>query len=166
LRRPAHLTIVGSGEGEAELRALVHSLGIAAHVTFAGVLTKSEAAKALAQSDVLLAPSVVDQNGDRESGLIVVKEASACRTVPIGTLHGGIPEIIDEGETGFLVPERDAEQMAERLTRVLNDDALRARLGDAARRKMEREYDVAAKVRLLEGFYDEARHRYAALHKG
>jgi glycosyltransferase involved in cell wall biosynthesis len=60
------LTIVGSGGGEAALRALVNELGVAANVTFAGVLKKEEVATELSRSDVLLAPSVVDRNGDKQ----------------------------------------------------------------------------------------------------
>jgi colanic acid/amylovoran biosynthesis glycosyltransferase len=92
----------------------------------------------------------------------VVKEASASHVVPIGTRHGGIPEIIDDGETGYLVPERDIEAMAARLVTVANDAGLRARLGMAARHKMERQYDIAAQVRLLEQHYDTARARFSA----
>jgi glycosyltransferase involved in cell wall biosynthesis len=110
----------------------------------------------------VLAQCVVDAHGDRESGLIVVKEASASHVVPIGTYHGGIPEIIDDGETGFLVLERDVERMSARLATVLNDPALRQRLGNAARLKMEREYDIRRQVALLEGFYDQARARFSA----
>lgn len=161
-----HLTIVGSGDGEATLRALVTQLGIDANVTFAGVLKKAEVAAELTRSDVLLAPSVVDANGDRESGLIVVKEASASHVVPIGTLHGGIPEIIDDGETGYLVPERDVEAMGARLVTVLSDAALRQRLASAGRAKMERQYDVRHRVAALEDFYDEARSRYRASRQG
>jgi colanic acid/amylovoran biosynthesis glycosyltransferase len=99
----------------------------------------------------------VDRHGNRESGLIVVKEASACATVPIGTRHGGIPEIIDDGVTGFLVAERDVGSLADRLRRLVTDPALRERLGAAAREKMCREYDNTARVRALEALYDEAR---------
>jgi colanic acid/amylovoran biosynthesis glycosyltransferase len=166
VKTPVRLTIVGSGDGESELRGWVTRLNIASHVTFAGVLTKADVARELSRSDVLLAPSVVDANGDRESGLIVVKEASASHVVPIGTRHGGIPEIIDDGETGYLVPERDVDAMAARLVTLLNDPALRARLAVAARHKMERQYDIAAQVRLLEQHYDTARARFAHAHAG
>lgn len=160
------LTIVGGGDGEAKLRELVTSLGVEGTVTFAGVLKKDQVAAELSRSDVLLAPSVVDSNGDRESGLIVVKEASASHVVPIGTRHGGIPEIIDDGETGYLVPERDVEAMAARLVTVLNDADLRRRLATAARTKMERQYDIRQQVRLLEGFYDQARERHRSERPG
>jgi glycosyltransferase involved in cell wall biosynthesis len=159
---PAKLTLVGSGEREASLRVEARRLGIEANVDFAGVLRKHEVAERLSRAHVLLAPSVVGRGGNRESGLIVVKEASACRAVPIGTHHGGIPEIIDDGETGFLVPERDAEAMGDRLALLLRDRELRERLGAAARSKMEREYDNVERVEALEALYDEARRSYAA----
>ncbi len=156
------LTIVGQGRQESDLRRLAATLGVADRVTFAGQLPPDEVARQLAASHVLLAPSMVDRWGNRESGLIVVKEASACETVPIGTRHGGIPEIIDDGETGFLVPERDVAAMANRLRQLARDPSLRDRLGHAARAKMAREYDNRACVRALEQRYDEVRAGYQA----
>jgi colanic acid/amylovoran biosynthesis glycosyltransferase len=155
-RTPAKLTLVGSGEREPLLRAEVQRLGLEQRVEFAGVLRKAELAARLSRAHVLLAPSVVARDGNRESGLIVVKEASACQTVPIGSLHGGIPESIDDGETGFLVPERDEPALAERLAQLIDDAALRQRLGRAARLKMEREYDNRQRVEALEALYDDA----------
>ena len=157
----ARLTIVGQGRLEGALRALARSLDIAERVTFTGPLPPAQVAALLGQSDVLLAPSIVDRRGHRESGLIVVKEASASQCVPIGTLHGGIPEIIDDEQTGYLVPERDVAQLADRLAQLLADPGLRDRLGRAARAKMEREYDNRACVARLEGHYDDA----IALHR-
>ncbi len=156
----AHLTVVGGGERESRLRALVGSLGIGGQVDFTGPLTNREVAERLQTSDILLAPSVVAADGDRESGLVVAKEASASEVVPVGARHGGIPEIIDDGVTGFLVPERDVEAMSARLSRLLADAQLRVEMGKAAREKMEREYDNRVRVAALEGFYDEARERY------
>jgi colanic acid/amylovoran biosynthesis glycosyltransferase len=88
---------------------------------------------------------------------LTVKEASASGVVPIGTRHGGIPEIIDDGVTGYLVAERDVTALASRLAQVLDDPELRHRLGRAAREKMERTFDIRLRVAALEDFYDEAR---------
>jgi colanic acid/amylovoran biosynthesis glycosyltransferase len=156
------LTLVGDGPEGPRLRRLAADLGVAARVEFTGPLAPERVAERLRASHVLLAPSVVDRQGNRESGLIVVKEASACATVPIGTRHGGIPEIIEDGETGYLVAERDVTALADRLRRLVRDPALRARLGTAGRAKMQRDYDNPARVRALEELYDEARARYAA----
>ena len=77
--------------------------GCAGRVRFAGVLCHADVLEHMAEADLLIAPSVIAKDGDRESGLVVVKEAAA-RSVPtIGTRHGGIPEIIDDERTGFLV---------------------------------------------------------------
>jgi colanic acid/amylovoran biosynthesis glycosyltransferase len=156
------LTLVGDGPEAGRLRRLAEALHVRDRVTFTGPLSPEQVADRLRTSHVLLAPSVVDRHGNRESGLIVVKEASACATVPIGTRHGGIPEIIEDAVTGYLVAEHDLTALADRLRRVLRDPALRDRLGAAAREKMRREYDNPARVRALEDLYDEARARHAA----
>jgi colanic acid/amylovoran biosynthesis glycosyltransferase len=152
----AELVIVGGGEREPQLRNLVRELAIEAHVTFAGVLPSREVAALLSESDVLMAPSVIGADGDRESGVIAVKEASASELAVLGTYHGGIPEIIDDEITGFLVPERDVASLAERLYTLLMDRPLCQRLGRAGRAKMEREYDLKRQVDELEARYDEA----------
>jgi glycosyltransferase involved in cell wall biosynthesis len=153
-RGRGQLVIVGDGELESVLQAAAREEGVAEHVRFAGALPHEEVAGLLAVADVLLAPSVTTANGDRESGVIVVKEASASGAVPIGTWHGGLPEIIEDGRTGFLVPERDVAALAARLDQVLADPALRRRLADAARAKMLAEYDNRVRVAALEDAYD------------
>jgi glycosyltransferase involved in cell wall biosynthesis len=152
----ARLTLIGGGELEGKYRALAKSLGIASRVVFAGMLESRLVAERLRESDVLLAPSVVAGGGNRESGLLSVKEASASCVVPIGTLHGGIPEIIDDGVTGFLVPERDVTALADRLRLLLSDPELRRKMAIRARHKMQAEYDNRVSVERLETRYDDA----------
>ncbi len=148
-------TIFGGGPLESRLRAVVDELSLQDDVVFAGTATQAELAARLSTADVLLAPSVTASDGDRESGLIVIKEASASGTVPVGTWHGGLPEIIDDSQTGFLIPERAPSALADRLMALENPE-LRARLSSAAREKMIREYDVQKRVAALEDLYDEA----------
>ncbi len=151
-----HLTIAGDGELRAQLTAAVHEAGLAAHVTFAGPLPHTEIAALLARADVLMAPSVTTIDGDRESGTIAVKEASAAGAVPLGTWHGGMPEIVDDGLTGFLVAERDVAGLSRRLHQLLADPALRQRMRAAGRAKMAAEYDIKVRNVALEASYDEA----------
>jgi len=151
----ARLTIAGEGERKGALERLARELGVADSVRFIGAQTHEQVAQLMAQASVLLAPSVVAKDGNRESGLIVVKEASASGTVPIGTLHGGIPDSIENESTGYLVPERDVELMADGLVRLLGDEALRSRFALAGRRKMESEFDNRKLVAELEDIYDE-----------
>jgi colanic acid/amylovoran biosynthesis glycosyltransferase len=156
------LTIVGNGPLAGLLRELVAELGLTSRVEFTGALAPAELRARLGNADILLAPSVVAANGDRESGVIVVKEACACGVVPVGTRHGGIPEIIDDEVTGYLVPERDVDALADRLSRLASDRDLRRRMATAGRAKMEREYDNRQRVQALAEYYDAARRMHAS----
>jgi len=158
LRRGARgeLLLVGGGEREPRLRALIDELALGDSVRLLGVLPSGEVARLLATSDVVMAPSVVGIDGNRESGVIALKEGSAAGCAVLGTYHGGIPEIIEDGVTGYLVPERDVRTLAERLHRLLVDRTLVTRMGLAGRVKMEREYDLTKQVAELEQRYDEA----------
>ncbi len=160
----AELLIVGGGEYEARLRAVVEELGIAPNVHFQGVLASEQIATLLSESDVLMAPSVVAADGDRESGVIALKEASASGAAVLGTYHGGIPEIIEDGVTGFLVPERHYELLGVRLHALLSDRERAREMGQAGRAKMEREYDLTTQVAELETRYDEAVAMFGASH--
>jgi len=147
--------IAGDGPLRGRYDRLIAALALGGSVELPGALPHENIRALLAAAAVVLAPSVVARTGDRESGLMVAKEASACAKPVIGTRHGGIPEIIDDGVTGYLVAERDAEALGERLRAILQNPALGRRLGAAARSKMEREYDIARQVRDLEAIYDD-----------
>lgn len=160
------LVLVGDGEWRARLHDAVRDEGMEGHVTFAGALPHERLAALLGTAEALLAPSVTTVDGDRESGTLVVKEASAAGAIPIVTWHGGHPEIVEEGRTGFLVPERRVDELAARLEQVLGDAALRARLRQAGRVKMLAQYDNRARVAALEQAYDEAVARFTTLGAG
>ena len=87
----------------------------------------------------------------------MIVEAAASALPVVGTDHSGIPEAIVEGETGFIVPERDAEALAARLVTILASRELRDRMGAAARALAEQRFDFARQMRRLEEIYDEVR---------
>ena len=156
--RDVRLVLLGDGGQEPRIRALAAELGVTDRVEFAGSVPHKEVARRLARTDIVLAPSVTAANGDRESGILVLKEAGASSLPVVGTWHGGLPEIIDDGVTGFLVPERSVDRLAERLDQLATDGDLRSRMGAAGRRKMEVEYDLHTQVRRdLAGHYDAVR---------
>lgn len=155
--REARLTIAGGGEREGELRRFVAEAGLEERVTFAGVLAQEEVAALLRAADVLLAPSVVARDHDREGSPITIREASASEVPVLSTVHAGIPQLVADGETGFLVPERNVPALAERLIALLDDPALRREMGRAGRAKMAREFDLFAQVAELERHYDAVR---------
>jgi glycosyltransferase involved in cell wall biosynthesis len=152
----AVLQIIGDGPNRAALESLIAEQRLGDRVQLLGVMPHTKVFDTIDAADVLMAPSHVDAAGNRESGLLVIKEAAARGLPAVGTLHGGIPEIIDDGVTGFLVPERDVAALADRLGRLVADAELRQTMGIAARAKMEREYDIVQRVRALEDHYDAA----------
>jgi glycosyltransferase involved in cell wall biosynthesis len=158
----ATLTIAGDGPLGQDLRSLVRQLNVERQVSFLGSVPHARVAEILATADVLLAPSVVAADGDRDSGLLSAKEASACGCIPIATRHGGIPTIVDHGVTGFLVAERDVAGMTEHLAELSADTQRRAAMGQAARDKMCREFELHGSVQRLERHYDDAIRRYAS----
>lgn len=153
----AHLTFVGGGELKPRCEELVSDLGIQQNVTFSGILTPQQVADSLASSDIALVPSVVAHNHDREGSPTVAKEASASGVPIIGTYHAGIPEMVEDGKTGILVPERRVDALADALITLLRDADLREQYGRAAREKMEREFNLNDRVRALELIYDRVR---------
>ena len=159
------LTCIGDGECKDECVRFVKSHDLEQHVRFLSNLPQNEVFEEMQKSEVLLCPSLVARNGDRESGILVAKEASA-RCVPvIGTYHGGIPEIIDDGKTGFIVQERDAHAIAQKLDLILSNPQLECDLGMAARKKMETEYRCEDRIDALEQHYDEVIAEFRAKHK-
>ncbi len=156
----ASLAIAGSGPLEKNLRDLVRSLDIEARVRFLGALPHAAVAELLSHSDILLAPSAVASDGDRDSGLMSVKEASASECIPIATRHGGIPSIIDDGVTGYLVAEHDIATLAGHLVALARNADARRAMGRAAREKMARQFELRSSVRELESYYDETIRRH------
>ncbi|MFO7691738.1 MAG: glycosyltransferase family 4 protein [Vicinamibacterales bacterium] len=127
------LVIGGGGDLEAELRARAVERGIAARVSFPGVLTQDAVAACLAGADIAVMPSVRDDAGNVDGLPNTVMEALASGTALIATRVGGIPSVIEHGRTGWLVAERDAGALEAALDHLLADPHARAALGSAAR---------------------------------
>ncbi|ABI61142.1 Glycosyltransferase [Granulibacter bethesdensis CGDNIH1] len=148
------LDIIGKGPLLPGLRDLARALGVEARVRFLGAWPHEAVLHHMRQAAMLVQPSVRTRSG-REEGLgMVLLEAAASGVPAIGSLSGGIPEAVRDGETGFLTPERDVEALARRMNDLLDDDALRRRMGHAARRMAEREFDRQRQTAGLETLYD------------
>jgi len=152
LRPETSLVIVGDGPLRSKLEKLAGE-----SVRFLGRLDSNAVAEWMRQAAVLAAPSVTARDGDAEGLPNVVVEAAASALPVVGTDHGGIPEAVVDGETGFIVPEGDAERLAARLLTILDSDDLRGRMGAAARRLAEQSFDFARQMQRLEAIYDEVR---------
>jgi len=133
---PVQFRIVGDGPLRGELESLASELGVAERVTFLGWRTNNEVAEEMRAADLLLVPSVTAEDGDIEGMPVVALEAMATGLPVIGSAHSGIPEVVADGRTGFVVAERDAAGIARALEELCNP-ALRRVLGKAGRERVE-----------------------------
>ena len=134
--------IVGDGPQRAELEALAGQLGVKNSITFTGWRPHDEALALLADADILIVPSVTAADGDEEGIPNVAKEAMALGLPVVATRHGGIPELVEDGVSGVLAPERDSSALAERLIELIDHPERWAEMGEAGRRRIGAEYDI------------------------
>jgi len=152
----AELVIIGDGPLRKSLAAEAVSLGIAERVRFLGALPQAEVLAWMRKAAMLVLPSVRTGTGRIEGLGMVSLEAAATGVPVVGSDIGGIPEAVIDGQTGFLVPERDAEGLALKIGMLLADRPLRLAMGIAARRLVEQKFDLVTQTRGLETLYDEA----------
>lgn len=149
------LDIIGEGPLRDSLEAQAASLGMSASVRFLGVQPHDTVRAYLRGAYALVLPSVTAASGDAEGLGIVLLEASASSVPVVGTRHGGIPEAVDDGNSGLLVAERDSNGLAEALDTLVADTSLRERMGIAARRFVCERFDIRRQSAELERHYAE-----------
>jgi colanic acid/amylovoran biosynthesis glycosyltransferase len=135
-------TLVGDGPDRAALARQIADSGLEGRVTLAGRRTRAEVAELLGRAHVLVSPSVPTAEGKREGIPVVLMEAMASGVPVVASGISGIPELVEDEETGLLVPPRDLSALASALRRLHGDPALRERLARAGRETVEREFDV------------------------
>jgi colanic acid/amylovoran biosynthesis glycosyltransferase len=134
--------IAGDGPLRSELESLSRSLGIEDKVCFMGWKNQDEIAHLMRSVHIFLLPSVTSEGGDQEGLPVVLMEAMAQGIPVISTHHSGIPELVDDGVSGFLVPERNVDQLSEKLRYLIDNPGLWRTFGKAGRYKVEHEYDI------------------------
>jgi colanic acid/amylovoran biosynthesis glycosyltransferase len=122
---------------------------------FLGTLAPDAVIPWMRRASLLAAPSVTAQDGDAEGLPNVVVEAAASGLPVVATHHSGIPEAVEEGRTGFLVPEGDAEALGARIGALLDSADLRREMGFAARALATERFDRVRLTERLEAIYDE-----------
>lgn len=135
--------IVGEGALRQELEQLVRSFGLESKIQLVGQKPQAELIDLLKTCHLFIAPSVTAADGDRDAPVNTLKEAMAMGLPIISTRHGGIPELVDDGVEGFLVPERDGEAIARRLTELLETPETWPTMGRAGRARVEAQYDLS-----------------------
>jgi len=149
----AELVIVGDGSLRAQHEALAASLGLSPR--FTGVQTPDEVRGWMQSSHVLAAPSVVTGAGDAEGLPVTIMEALATGLPVVAFPSGGSADGIRDGDTGVIVEPGDEAGLADRISRVLLDEALRSRMSAAARTLALDEFSIARQTALLERIYDD-----------
>ena len=132
VRAPASLVVVGDGPLRPQVEAAVRRSPARGRITLEGFVPHDEVPAVLRSFDLLVLPSVYEEMGS------VLTEAMACGLPVVASDVGGIPDVVSDGETGVLVPPGDVAALAKALDDVLEDEELRTRLGQEARRQSAR----------------------------
>jgi glycosyltransferase involved in cell wall biosynthesis len=144
-----HYLIVGGGRAEycAQLKAITVERGIAERVHFAGF--QDCVASYLSALDLYVHPSLKEAFG------LAVVEAMAMGKAVVATTTGGLPEVVVQGETGLLVPPRDAESLAAAVVSLLEDKVRREQMGRSGKARAQERFSLDASVRHMEQVYGE-----------
>jgi glycosyltransferase involved in cell wall biosynthesis len=153
-RSGVRLVLVGDGPERTNLVQLAAALGVNSRVEFTGTLTGPSLQNEYEKSDVVVLPSkyIKGEASSETLGLTLI-EASMHSKPLVGTSHGGIPEIVKDGQNGFLVPADNPQALADALVRLLSDDRLRQLMGAEALRIARTKFTWdAATERLLQTY--------------
>jgi len=152
----AEFVIAGKGPLQPELEMLAGGLGILRDVHFVGFLSQPKLQQLYASSHLFLHPSEISPNQDQEGVPNSVLEAMATGLPVVATRHGGIPEAVDHGHTGFLVPEEDHVGLANAMHLITSSPAVFRQMGERAHAAIAERFGQDAQIDQLESFYEEA----------
>lgn len=136
------LQIIGDGPLRTSLQTQIDRLDLADCVRLCGELDQDQLIAKLGQSDVLVAPSVRAADGDEDAPVNTLKEAMAMGLPVIATRHGGIGELVVDGVSGCLCPERDAPALAQSILRLDGERDRWPAMGRAGRLRVIDHYDI------------------------
>jgi glycosyltransferase involved in cell wall biosynthesis len=150
--RDVELIVIGDGPLKNELEQQAKRTVRGA--SFLGVQSSEEIRRWMQRARVFCVPSVRARNGDAEGFGIVFIEAQAMQLPVVSFRSGGVPEAVAHGETGLLAGERNVEELARHLVRLLTDQALWDRMSKAGRERVLRQFDLRKQTAKLEDLYD------------
>jgi len=131
----AVLFLAGEGELRESLESLAEELGVSQKVHFLGFLEKEKVPAVMASMDITVIPSLSE-------GLpVAALESEALRIPVVATRVGGLPEAVEDGKTGVLVPPRNEESLAVAMIKLLSDESLRRKMGKAGRELVSSKYN-------------------------
>ncbi len=147
--RRLQLRLLAGGPQRAEYEALCQNLGQQHRTAFVGGIPHSQMPLALQQMDIFVAPS------RQESFGVSVLEASACERPVVASHVGGLPEVVQHGVTGLLVPPGDVQALASALAQLVQDAPLRQAMGAAGRRLVQQHYSWPTCVATMMAVYQQ-----------
>ena len=151
----ATLTVVGDGPDREALARYTGELGLTDAVRFTGEVPHEGIGGLLGDHDIFVLPSIILPSGETEGLGTVLLEAMAARIPVIGSAVGGIPDIIRDGDNGFLVPQRTPEAIARAVERIAADEGLRERLTESALRDVKARFSWEVIARQFEQLFIE-----------
>lgn len=143
------LLLVGKGTQENYLKSLVSKLNIKSKIEFTGYINPDLVPQYHNMIDISVFPSIEESFG------VAVLEASACCKPVIVSRVGGMPEIVDENETGFIVEKQNPEAIAKALKKLVDNSVLRSKMGKKGRNKVINEFDWNDSVKKMLSIYNE-----------
>ncbi len=147
--RPFRCEIFGEGPLESQLRGQIVELGLQELVLLPGPKPQHEVRKHLASADVFVLPSVPGADGGMDNLPTVIMEAMATGLPVVSTRIGGIPEMVVENETGFLVSPGDVVVLADAIEKVTNDQSLGQKFGQAGYERAQMLFSIEKNARAL-----------------
>lgn len=144
--------IIGTGELEQELKTNIERQKLRDHVHLLGYKTPEEVKQHLTDADLFVLPCIVDSQGNSDGIPVALMEAMAMELPVISTPVSGIPELIAPG-CGFLVPQKDAQMLADKIEILLNDVDLCAEMGVRGRQFIKEKFDLTENTKTLGKFF-------------
>lgn len=152
-KKNVFLTIIGEGELEDAVLQKVNSLNLKEHVTLKGALPQQEVMKEMNKADVFLLPGIYDSMGRAETQGLVIQEAQAMELPVIVSDVGGMKYGLIDGETGFVVNEKDVKGFADKLELLISNPDLKLKMGKRGRKLVCENYDSKILGDQLEKIY-------------
>ncbi|MCC0177748.1 glycosyltransferase [Waterburya agarophytonicola K14] len=147
--------LVGDGVLKQELTKQIEQLKMKDRVKLLGWKKQQEVRAIIDRADIVLAPSVTSQEGDCEGIPVSLMEAMAQAIPVVSTYHSGIPELVEDGVTGYLVPEKEVDSLQDKLDNLTNNFDLRQKMGRGGRAKVMQEFNIALLCDRLSQIYQE-----------
>jgi colanic acid/amylovoran biosynthesis glycosyltransferase len=147
--------VAGDGSQRPLLERLITGYQIQDKVQLIGVIFQEQLVAYLSSADIFVLPCLTARNGDRDGIPVVLMEAMAMEIPTISTYVSGIPELIEDGQSGLLVKEQDALALADAMQRLLKDDELRQRLGKNGRQKVIQEFNIHQNANQLVALFEK-----------